>query len=318
MHVLPTPLERAAHLLDLGDPLQRNDPSADASLRAHAAELDLPEGLSLRWLGTAGFALEYRGTRVLIDPYLSRPGLREVVSGRRLRPDIPGIDRWVGDADAILVGHTHFDHALDIPYLAWAHDATVYGSSSLRKLMTLHGLQSRSVLVRPGHRYEVGELAITFVHSCHSKLMLGLAVPAGGELTCDHLDHLSGRAFRCGQVYGIHIEVAGRTFYHQGSANLVDDALRRQCPGAGTHGVDYFLCGIAGRRFTDRYLERILPVLKPRLIIPHHYDDFFRPLDQAMGFSLNVNLGGFVEEVRSVSDEFQVRTLPRVDGVPVA
>jgi L-ascorbate metabolism protein UlaG (beta-lactamase superfamily) len=78
------------------------------------------------------------------------------------------------------------------------------------------------------------------------------------------------------------------------------------------------LCGIAGRRFTDRYLERILPVLKPRLIIPHHYDDFFRPLDQAMGFSLNVNLGGFVEEVRSVSDEFQVRTLPRVDGVPVA
>jgi hypothetical protein len=29
-----------------------------------------------------------------------------------------------------------------------------------------------------------------------------------------------------------------------------------------------------------------------------------------MGFSLNVNLGGFVEEVQRVSADFRVRTLP--------
>jgi hypothetical protein len=39
----------------------------------------------------------------------------------------------------------------------------------------------------------------------------GLAVPSGGELTCDHLDHLSGRADHRGQVWGITIDVGEAT-----------------------------------------------------------------------------------------------------------
>ena len=49
-------------------------------------------------------------------------------------------------------------------------------------------------------------------------------VPFDGELSCDHLHGLTPGAYRCGQVWGIRIEVAGTSFYHQGSANLVDDA----------------------------------------------------------------------------------------------
>jgi hypothetical protein len=70
-------------------------------------------------------------------------------------------------------------------------------------------------------------------HEPHSQLLLRLAVPFDGELTCDHLEALSPGAYRCGQIWGIHIEVAGATFYHQGSANLIDDAIRHR-------GVDYF------------------------------------------------------------------------------
>ena len=92
--------------------------------------------------------------------------------------------------------------------------------------------------------------------SAHSKLLLGLAVPFAGELTCEQLDGLSPGAYRCGQVWGIHIAVAGITLYHQGSADLIDDAVRHR-------GVDVFLAGIAGRNFTDRYWERILPRLDP-------------------------------------------------------
>ena len=83
------------------------------------------------------------------------------------------------------------------------------------------------------------------------RLLLGLAVPYDGELCCDHLDSLSPGAYRCGQVYGIHIAVAGVSFYHQGSANLIDDAIRHR-------DVDYFLAGITGRGFTPHYTARIL------------------------------------------------------------
>ena len=52
-------------------------------------------------------------------------------------------------------------------------------------------------------------------------LQLGLRIPFSGELTCDHVDELTPQAYRCGQVWGIHVEVAGMRFYHQGSADLI-------------------------------------------------------------------------------------------------
>ena len=62
--------------------------------------------------------------------------------------------------------------------------------------------------------------------------------------------------------------MAGTTFYHQGSANLIYDALHHT-------EVDVFLAGIAGRSFTRDYWARILPRLQPaqswsgRLEVPH-------------------------------------------------
>ncbi|MGI8921526.1 MAG: MBL fold metallo-hydrolase [Solirubrobacteraceae bacterium] len=267
--------------------------------------LELPRGLELEWLGVAGYRLSYEGQTLYVDPYLSRvplsavlrraPALADPVLHRRyLRPS----GRVVG----VLVGHTHFDHAIDVPAIARRHECRAYGSSSLVNLMVLHGLGERAVEVEPGRRYELGPFTVTFVPSLHSKLLLGLAVPFDGELTCEHLDALSPSAYKCGQVWGIHIEVAGMTFYHQGSANLIDDAIQHR-------GVDVFLAGIAGRSFTRDYWARILRRLDPRTIVASHFDDFFRPVDAPMGFSTNVNLAAVPDEVAAVSSDPNVATL---------
>jgi L-ascorbate metabolism protein UlaG (beta-lactamase superfamily) len=146
---------------------------------------------------------------------------------------------------------------------------------------------------------------VSFTPSAHSKLLLGLAVPFDGELTCQHLDGLSPSAYRCGDIWGIHVAVAGTSFYHQGSADLIDDAIR---PG----GVDVFLAGIAGRSFTRDYWKRILPRLDPQLVLPTHYDDFFKPLEEPMDFTANVKLASFPDEVRAVSRDFDTAALPRL------
>jgi L-ascorbate metabolism protein UlaG (beta-lactamase superfamily) len=147
-------------------------------------------------------------------------------------------------------------------------------------------------------------------------------VPYAGELTCEHVDELTPQRYRCGQVWGICIEVAGIRIYHQGSADLIEDEIRDR-------GVDLFLCGISGRRFTPRYVERIVRALAPQRIVPTHYDDFFRPLERrsredqddkgerealesepaAPRFSLNVNLTGFAEDVHRASRELPIATL---------
>ncbi len=284
---------------------ERERHDADAMRELTSKPLELARGLELEWLGVAGYRLSYEEQTIYIDPYLSRVPLSSVLRRtpalanqalheRHLRPP--------GRVAGVLVGHTHFDHAIDVPEITRRHGCSAYGSSSLVNLMRLHGLGERAVEVEPNRRYELGPFTVTFVPSLHSKLLLGFAVPFDGELTCEHLDALSPSAYKCGQVWGIHIEVAGTTFYHQGSANLVDDALRHS-------GVDVFLAGIAGRSFTRDYWARILPRLQPRTIVASHFDDFFRPIDATMGFSTNVNLAAVPDEVATVSRDFEVATL---------
>lgn len=278
---------------------RRQHVSDQLTARQLAAPLPLPPGLELRWIGTAGFRLAYQGTVVWIDPYVTRLPLGQLIRRRVVPSDELAIAREIDRADAVLVGHTHFDHALDVPAIVRRTGATAYGSPSLDHLMRLHGLAA--TVVEPHRDYEVGPFRFHFVPSVHSRLQLGLGVPYSGELTCDHLDHLTPQAYKCGQVWGICIEVAGMRFYHQGSADLLEDEIRDR-------GVDVFLCGISGRRFTPKYVERIVRALQPQMIVPTHYDDFFRPRDQHR-FSFNVNLTGFADEVRTASRDLPIHVL---------
>jgi L-ascorbate metabolism protein UlaG (beta-lactamase superfamily) len=271
--------------------------------------LELPAGLELEWLGVSGYRLTYEGRTLFIDPYLSRVPFRDLLLRRPTLPDPAALERFGepgGEVVGVLVGHTHFDHAVDAPAIAGRHGCRAYGSGSLVNLMALHGLDDRAVDVDPYRSYELGPFVVRFTPSVHSKLLLGLAVPFDGELTCDHLDSLAPGAYRCGQVWGITIEVAGLRFYHQGSANLIDDAIRER-------GVDVFLAGVAGRGFTRDYWRRILPRLDPGVVVPTHYDNFFRPLGGPMEFVTDVRLAELPREIVSVSPDIELAALPRSD-----
>jgi L-ascorbate metabolism protein UlaG (beta-lactamase superfamily) len=290
---------------------RRTSARADAETlgELEARPLTLPAGLEVEWLGVSGYRLTYEGHTLFVDPYLSRVPFRDLVLRRRTLPDPAALERFVrapGKTAGILVGHTHFDHAVDAPALSRRLDCKAFGSASLVNLMALHGTPERAVEVEPYRVYELGPFEVSFTPSAHSRLLLGLAVPYDGELTCEHLDSLSPGAYRCGQVWGISIAVAGIRLYHQGSANLIDDAVRER-------GIDVFLAGVAGRGFTERYWERILPLLEPRVVVPTHYDNFFRPLGQDLEFVTAAELARLPEEIGAVSGEIELAALPRAD-----
>jgi len=275
-----------------------------------AVPIGLPLGLTVSWLGVSGYRLTFNGVSLFIDPYVSRVPLRSLLLRRTAMPDEALIDRYAsapGDVAGVLVGHTHFDHAVDAPAIARRYRARAYGSASLGHLMRLHGLGDLAVEVVPHKPYELGPFVVRFVPSRHSKLLFGRKVPMDGELTCDHLDGLAPGAYRCGAVYGIRIEVAGISLYHQGSADLDDSELPDE-------PVDIFLAGVAGRSFTPRYWERILPGLDPRVIVPTHYDNFFSPLGREQDFVRRLDLAALPGEVSAVSREARLAALPRVDS----
>jgi len=301
------------HLAELARARATRRSSARADTQAlgelEARPLALPAGLEVEWLGVSGYRLTCEGQTLFVDPYLSRVPFRDLVLRRTALPDPVALDRFVRPADevvGVLVGHTHFDHAVDAPAIAARFDCDAYGSHSLVNLMALHGLAERAVEVEPYRVYELGPFEVSFTPSVHSKLLLGHAVPYDGELSCEHLDSLCPSAYRCGQVWGISIRVAGLCFYHQGSADLIDDAVRER-------GVDVFLAGVAGRSFTRDYWQRVLPLLDPRAIVPTHYDNFFRPLGDEMEFVANVQLANLPDEIAAVSRDAEVAALPRAD-----
>ncbi len=247
---------------------------------------------------------------LFIDPYVSRVPLRALLLKRTALPDDALVERFVhapGPVAGVLVGHTHFDHAIDAPAIARRYGAKAYGSESLAHLMRLHGLGPLAVDVIAHKRYELGPFVVRFVPSRHAKLLFGRKIPMDGELTCDHLHGLSPGAYRCGQVWGIRIDVGGSSLYHQGSADLDDDELR-------DGPVDVFLAGVAGRSFTPRYWERILPRLDPRVVVPTHYDDFFAPLGRPLDFVRQVRLADVPGEIAAVSGAARVAALARVDA----
>ena len=272
--------------------------------------IGLPPGLTVSWLGVSGYRLTFNGVSLFIDPYVSRVPLRSLLLRRTAMPDEALIDRYAsapGDVAGVLVGHTHFDHAVDAPAIARRYRAKAYGSASLGHLMRLHGLGDLAVEVVPHKPYELGPFVVRFVPSRHSKLLFGRKVPMDGELTCDHLDGLAPGAYKCGAVYGIRIEVADISLYHQGSADLDDSDLPDE-------PVEIFLAGVAGRSFTPRYWERILPCLDPRVIVPTHYDNFFSPLGREQDFVRRLELAALPGEVSAVSRDARLAALPRVDS----
>lgn len=282
-----------------------------AALREfEAAPLDLPAGLELEWLGVSGYRMTYEGQTIFIDPYVSRVSLKSFLLRRAAGPDAALIDRYIkphGQVVGVIVGHTHFDHALDAPAIAKRFDCAVYGSASMAQLMKLHEAPELAVNVEPGRVYEIGPFKTTFIRSRHSKLILGRKVPFDGELTCDDLHGLTAGGYKCGQVWGVRIEVAGVSFYHQGSADLIDDELPNE-------PVDYFLAGVAGREVTPNYWKRVLAKLDPKVVVPTHYDNFFKPLGAQEALISRVKLVELPDEIHAVSRDATIAALPRTDA----
>src|SRR3954463_349632 len=91
--------------------------------------LGLPPGLEVVWLGVSGYRLTYQGVSIFIDPYVSRVPLRAFVLRRQTLPAPAMVERYAtapGPVAGILVGHTHFDHAVDAPALARRYGANAY------------------------------------------------------------------------------------------------------------------------------------------------------------------------------------------------
>ena len=99
-----------------------------------------PPPLQVRFLGVGGFSLRRGTDHVLTAPLYSHPDLLAVTLGA-IEPNTARIDAlletaFVSDARAILVGHGHYDHLMDVPY-TWTKTAgaVILGNTTVKNLL---------------------------------------------------------------------------------------------------------------------------------------------------------------------------------------
>jgi L-ascorbate metabolism protein UlaG (beta-lactamase superfamily) len=121
------------------------------------------ETIDLRFLGVGGFLIRYtaQGTTdtLLTGPFYSNPTLGEIAS-QRVNPDGRLIDALLppeaDEARAIFVGHGHYDHLMDVPWIAThrAKRAVVYGNDAVVDTLATVGVPAASLQSHVNHPCE--------------------------------------------------------------------------------------------------------------------------------------------------------------------
>ena len=203
-----------------------------------SAQRQRTAAINVQWLGHAAFEITSPGgTRLLIDPFLT---------GNPSTPDsLKKISRY--RPAAILVTHSHSDHASDTRVIAANSGAMVI--SAYEWVNTL-GLPERQAMGgNVGGTFKVGDVTVHLVPAMHS------SDPGGRPL-------------------GFVLEFAdGRTLYHTGDTWLFSDmALIQELYKPGI-----ILLGVGGGPFTQNPADAKRAVsifFTPAIIVPMHYGTF--------------------------------------------
>ncbi len=194
--------------------------------------------ISVQWLGHAAFEIvSPGGTRILIDPFLI---------GNPATPDsLKRLDRY--KPDAILVSHSHSDHAADAKAIATATGALVISAYEWVNTLGLPEKQQGGGNV--GGTFKVHDVTVHLVPAMHS------SDPGGRPL-------------------GFVLEFAdGRTLYHTGDTWIFGDmALIQEM-----YHPNIILLNVGGGPYTQGPADArkvVQKFFKPSVIVPMHFNTF--------------------------------------------
>jgi L-ascorbate metabolism protein UlaG (beta-lactamase superfamily) len=275
---------------------------------AHNARQSVPtepggeSGVSLRWLGIAGWEITFNGHSLLVDPYLTRQqyaGVDGRMDPRRPLEVNSRIIDWVIEnhvpaaPEFILVTHGHWDHLADLPALLnhpkWIdRSIRVLGGETHLNLVRAMGIpterESDLVLVTGGEhlRFPLRSpqqprpaYTIEVYRSLHSQLGGYGFSPAGTLIAPPGKPTVLGDLVEGGTLgYQITVEDRLRVMFLSGTSNFVEREVAGAAP-------DVLVLGSSGNSAVHDYFERVLETLSwPRIVVPSHHDDMVTPLDR--------------------------------------
>ena len=184
---------------------------------------------------------------------------------------------------AILVTHSHYDHALDIAELGKRLPNTkIIGSSSTLNIARGgHIAEQQLIQVQSFKFISFGQFKVMTIPSQHTP-----ATAVNNDLGEEIKQPLQLPArfseFKEGHSFDYLIEHSGHRILVKAGTGAIPDQLRNL-------QVDTLFLGIAqlsrqSKEFQQHYLDQTLRSLKHKVVMPIHWDNFFQPIDQPLEF----------------------------------
>lgn len=291
--------------------LWRDRPALDAIGWAPYPSIDpSPGAVRATWLGVATLLFDDGETQLLIDGFISRPTLADVLLGKPVESDAARIN-YVMDKygmrrlAAVIPVHSHFDHAMDAGAIANRSNASILGSETMANIARGAGVpEDQIVVVEDGSQFTFGEFTVTMVHSPHAPIGWGGSVPYDGTVDEPLETPAPISAWRAGQGYAIVIEHPHGTTVVQGSAGFREQALADVQADVVMLGVQ--LIEGLGRKYAEQYWQALVTATGADHVFLIHFEDFTRPFGEIKplpAFIENVvDVAGWLEEFRNTWD----------------
>lgn len=289
--------------------------------------------VSFTWLGVTQWLVQYDDKTILLDAYFSRPGqgaTKPTEEGLDLMQrvlDAAGVDT----IDLILVGHSHFDHAVDCGAVALRTGAQVVGTQTTCFVAQAEGLPAeRCTVVGTGDEITLDDVTVQTIRTIHSSPMgIGLFAELDEEPT-DVFNVPVGGVVSFLMSFGEDV-----TVLYQNSMGPLDgdDSSSEDYAGnldAVLGGLDRTTLWLAPVGFLrDRseltpYYDRV----RPRFVLAHHWDGLTPDLEagtinafeaSSAAIAATESAGAVLEAPQQYFDEFVLTSgeLVRSDTNPV-
>lgn len=253
--------------------------------RTQGVDAGAEQTLNIQWLGTACHSITLGDASLLTDPFVTYRGLLRVIFGK-LRSDARQVERFLGPLDppdAIFVGHSHYDHMLDLHAArlraGWGQ-VPVYGSETTKNLLAGFGpgatdgvhanrLDSGWVRINDGLSYR----AFSAEHAPQAKDIL---LYPGYVTAPRSTPPVRAGDFKCGDTYAYLFKLkkgdAEFTVFFMGSASTPPLGF----PPPEIERVDVAILCVPGWKNVTGYPREFIRRLRPRQIVLTHFDNFIQ------------------------------------------
>ena len=297
---------------------------ADTGLHPPVDDVSEAATVTVTWLGVTTLLFDDGETQILIDGFISRPSLFDVLLGTPVSSDAPMINFVLNEyrvqrLAAIIPVHSHYDHAMDVGALANRSSASIIGSETTANIARGAAVpEDQIVVVSDATPYTFGDFTVTLIPSVHAPIGSRGSVPLPGTVDEPLATPARITAWRVGTAYSIVVAHPQGTTVVQGSAGYVAGALDHIKADVVMLGVG--LLESLGRDYAEGYWQALVTRTGATRIFPIHFDDYTQPFGEIllMPALLDdfVNTATWLQEFRDTWDRDAQLYLP-VFGQPL-